>query len=61
MCMPHASPKHSDSEKRDRSQRAPLKPFNKELLKPDPDFIDERKHHYIAKDKKTFLDKLFGL
>jgi len=60
MCMPHASPKHYSPDKRKKSIQTPLKPFNKELLKPDPDFKDERTHHYIAKEKKSFLDKLFG-
>jgi len=60
MCMPHASPKHSSPDKRDKKERKSLKPFNKELLKPDPDFTDERKHHYIPKENKSFLDKLFG-
>jgi len=58
--MPHASPKHSSAEKREKTVKKGLKPFNKELLKPDPDFIDERKHSYIPKEKKSFLDKLFG-
>ncbi len=60
MCMPHASPKHVSPDKRERKAKKPLKPFNKELLKPDPDFTDERKHTYIPKEKKSFLDKLFG-
>lgn len=34
-------------------------PFNEELLKPDPDFIDERK---IKKEEdKGFFSKLLGL
>ncbi len=60
MCMPHASPKHVSPDKRDKKERKSLKPFNKELLKPDPDFTDERKHAYAPKKKKSFLDKLFG-
>ena len=60
MCMPHASPKHSSPERREKRDRTPLTAFNKELLKPNPDFIDERKDYSIANDKKSFLDKLFG-
>ena len=60
MCMPHASPKHSSPDKRQKKEHKTLKPFNKELLKPDLDFKDERKDKYIPKEKKSFLDKLFG-
>ncbi len=35
------------------------KPFNKELLKPDPDFVDERK---VQKEEdKGFFSKLLGI
>ncbi len=54
MCMPHASPKHSSPERKNRRDKSTLKPFNKELLKPNPDFIDERKHSFIRKEKKSF-------
>jgi hypothetical protein len=59
--MPHATPKHSSPDKREKRERKAFKSFNKELLNPDPNFRDERKHKYIPKDKKSFLDKLFGV
>lgn len=34
--------------------------FNKKLLKPDPNFVDERKVD-TKKDEEGFFSKLFGL
>ncbi len=42
-----------------KHEKKDVKPFNKELLKPDPDFVDERK---VKKEKdKGFFSKLLGL
>ncbi|PHR57567.1 MAG: hypothetical protein COA44_05900 [Arcobacter sp.] len=65
MCIPHAPSKTFKSERREKHERH-LKPkasipFNKKLLKPDPDFKDERTHLYIPQDKpKSLLNKLFS-
>lgn len=62
MCIMHApinrkTPTVRKSKKRVVTQRTP---FNKELLKPDPDFVDERK---IAPkvESKGFFSKLLGI
>ena len=60
MCVMHApinrkAPKVHRSEKKVMKERTP---FNKELLKADPDFIDERR---VEKEEdKGFFAKLFN-
>jgi len=60
MCIPHApvsrkAPKVHRPSKRISKERTP---FNKELLKPDVSFIDERR---VEKEKdKGFFAKLFN-
>ena len=63
MCIPHAPKKTFKADRRERkSQPKSFAPFNKELLKPDPDFTDERKHSYIPQGKpQSLLEKFFSL
>lgn len=63
MCIPHAPNKTFKADKRERKSKPKSSaPFNKELLKPDPAFTDERKHAYIPQDKpQTLLGKLFSI
>ena len=61
MCMMQApinrrSPEVYRPKKREKKDRIP---FNKELLKADPDFIDERKATQV--EDKGFISKLLGL
>ena len=61
MCVMHApinrkAPKVHRSKKREVQTRTP---FNKELLKPDMDFIDERRVEKV--EDKGFFSKLLGL
>jgi len=61
MCVMHAPINRKTinvrrNEKKDTKTRAS---FNEELLKPDPDFVDERRIKKIA--EKGFLGKLLGL
>jgi len=35
-----------------------VKPFNEELLKPNPDFVDERKKAEIKPQKRGFFAKI---
>ncbi len=61
MCMMQApinkkAPKVFNSTKRVTKERTP---FNEELLKPDPDFIDERRVE--KQDNRGFFSKLLGL
>jgi len=61
MCMMQA-PVNRQVPKVYRSQKKVMKertPFNKELLKPDLDFIDERR--VIKEEDKGFFSKLLGL
>jgi len=62
MCIPHAPNNTFKADRRERKSK--LKgsvPFNKKLLEPDPDFIDERKGSYSPQaGSSTFLDKLFS-
>ena len=61
MCIPHAPHHAYKAEKREKKVK-PKIPFNKKLLEPDLDFIDERKDSFIPRDKaRTLLDKLFSL
>jgi len=50
------APKVHRFKKREVKDRTP---FNKELLKPDPDFIDERQVKKV--ENKGFFSKLLGL
>ena len=59
MCMMHApinrkAPKVHKPKKREVGQKIQ---FNKELLKPDPDFIDERQAQKAK--SKGFFDRFF--
>ncbi|WP_353663060.1 hypothetical protein [Hydrogenimonas sp. SS33] len=59
MCIPHAPAKNyrQPSAKRSRGEQKRKIPFNKALMKPDPDFVDER----IAPEregKKGFWKKI---
>jgi len=62
MCMMHAPINrkkiniHKLKNKEDKTKTS----FNKELLKPDKTFVDERKVNLKEKDK-NFFQKLFGL
>jgi len=61
MCMMQApinrrAPKVHRFKKREAKHRTP---FNKELLKPDLDFIDERRVEKV--EDKGFFSKLLGL
>jgi len=62
MCIPHAPNNTFKADKRERKSKAKEStPFDKKLLEPDPDFIDERKDTYSPQDKtSTLLDKLFS-
>ena len=59
MCIMHApiNRKTINVSNRDRTKKV-VKPFNEELLKPDPNFIDERKSTYKEPEKKGFFAKL---
>ena len=61
MCMMQA-PINRRAPKVHRSQKRVMKartPFNKELLKPDLEFIDERRVKKV--ENKGFFSKLLGL
>jgi len=63
MCIPHAWGKtfKADRRKREKATKAST-PFNKELLKPDPGFRDERHDAYIPEHKdKPLLSELFSI
>ncbi len=60
MCVMHA-PVHRKAPKVHRSEKKVMKertPFNKELLKANPDFIDERRIEKV--EEKGFFAKLFN-
>jgi len=63
MCIPHAPNNTLKADRRKRKRIVKVStPFNKKLLEPDVDFIDERKHTYIPHDKpKSLLSELFSL
>ncbi len=61
MCVMHApinrkAPTVRKYKKREVQEKIP---FNKELLKPDPDFVDERRVEKV--EDKGFFSKLLGL
>lgn len=56
MCMPHASaPLDTGSGRKEKKTHKSI-PFNEKLMKPDPDFVDERKQE--DEPKKSWLEKL---
>ncbi len=60
MCVMHA-PINRQAPKVHRSEKKVIKdrtPFNKELLKPDVDFVDERRIEKV--EDKGFFAKLFN-
>ncbi len=59
MCVMHAPINRKTINVWNKSKtKKVVKPFNEELLKPDPDFIDERKQTYKEPEKKGFFAKL---
>jgi len=51
------APKRANYTMKKRIRRVKGKAFNKELLKPDPDFVDDRKIEIIEKTwLESFLD-----
>jgi len=63
MCIPHAPNKTFKADRREKRIAPKFStPFNKKLLKPDPDFKDERKHGYIPQDQpQSILEKLLSI
>jgi hypothetical protein len=62
MCIPHATNTKVSLGKGKRTH-LPKKsvPFNKKLLEPDPDFIDERKQMNLLEEKtESFWHKIFS-
>ncbi len=59
MCIMHApiNRKTINVSNRDRTKKI-VKPFNEELLKPDPDFVDERKKPKSEPQKRGFFAKI---
>ena len=52
MCIPHAPSKRFKAKRRERKRRPKASaPFDKRLLKPDPDFTDERKEKAVPDEK----------
>jgi len=63
MCIMHAPINRKTigvASKYNRQKRRVKISFNKELMKPDPDFVDERKK-VVKVEKKGFFDKLLGV
>ncbi len=61
MCIMHAPINRktiSVTKKYDRVKREMPKPFDERLLKPDPDFVDERKKESPKQDKRGFFAKI---
>lgn len=58
MCMPHASSTFDITVTSKEKKIHKSIPFNEKLMKPDPDFIDERKPQ--NEPKKSWLDKFFS-
>ena len=66
MCIPHApaSSRSSNYERREKKSRKEYKAFDKSLLKPDPNFVDERtkplKISVKKEEKKGFFSAFFS-
>lgn len=58
MCIPHFNNAPKQYSKKEKNEPRKSIPFNKELMKPDPKFVDERKS--VAKPKKSWLEELFS-
>ena len=59
MCIMHApiNRKTINVSRREHDKKKPA-PFNEELLKPDPNFVDERKSVDNKPEKKGFFAKI---
>lgn len=61
MCMPHGSAQTVSSgfQKKERNKKSI--PFNEKLMKPDPDFVDERvKTQSDTSKERGVLDTIFS-
>ena len=61
MCIMHAPINRktiSVTKKYDRVKKMAPKPFDERLLKPDPDFVDERKKVETKPQKRGFFAKM---
>lgn len=57
MCIPHFNNVPKQYAKKEKKEAPKSIPFNERLMKPDPDFVDERKK--IIEPQKSWLEKLF--
>lgn len=58
MCIPHFNNSTKSFSSKEKKEPRKSIPFNEALMKPDPDFIDERKAE--PKPKKSWLEELLS-